>query len=152
MCGFLNLANGGCKPQQAVRKLLLGDGERREQAHAVLGGEDDETVVEGLCLDVGRLAALDREAEHETEPGDVLYAGDFFQFGGEPGTLLFDGLKEGVVDLLKHAECACTGDGVAAEGGAMRAGRQNLGCLRAHERCADGKAVAEALGGGDEVG
>ena len=47
MCGFLNLANGGCKPQQAVRKLLLGDGERREQAHAVLGGEDDETVV---CL------------------------------------------------------------------------------------------------------
>ena len=55
MCGFLNLANGGCKPQQAVRKLLLGDGERREQAHAVLGGEDDETVVEGLCLDVGIL-------------------------------------------------------------------------------------------------
>ena len=57
--GLLNRLDGGCKPQQPVGELLFGDGERRQKTQAVLGGEDDESVFEGLRLDVGGLAAFD---------------------------------------------------------------------------------------------
>lgn len=57
--GLLNRLDGGSKPQQPVGEFLFGDGERRQKTQAVLGGEDDESVFEGLRLDVGGLAAFD---------------------------------------------------------------------------------------------
>lgn len=137
--------------------LLLGDGQWRHETQSVGTGSDDEQTALAGCLDDGRRVLRKLETEDETAAANLLdqvrealaqgvEAGlEDFGLGGDG--LLQTGVGEAGDDVVGQA----AGEGVAAKGGAVVADLDLLRNVAVDDGGANGEAVAEGLGGGDDV-
>ena len=147
--------------RHAFRDVIGLDVERRRQTdRRAARGEDDEAGLEAGGLDFAELLAkfghelAAKQQAHAAHVGeDVQLVVQLLQGGLEEFAARFHLFKElGLGNLGEHGFANGAGEGVAAEGGAVRARLEVLGDLFRRKDATDGDAAREALGGGDDVG
>ena len=94
---------------------------------------------------------IQHHPEHQPAPADLGDTGDLRSCVDKQLPLAAHLGEEVLVDGLKHGPRGGAGDGVAAEGGAVRARGKQLRCLATGDGRADGQSPAQPFGHGDHV-
>ena len=94
---------------------------------------------------------IQHHPEHQPAPADLGDTGDLRSCVAKQLPLAAHLGEEVLVDGPKHGPRGGAGDGVAAEGRAVRARGEQLGRLAAGDGRADGQSPAQAFGHGDHV-
>lgn len=127
----------------ACFQVFPGNIERREEADFSLAVSTTTPFSRSLGTRV--FTSFRLNAPHEAHAGHRLYSFGTGQLLFYVLPLFFDILQQGIIDPGKDGQGAGTGNGVAAECGAMGAGGVDAGGFMVEEGGAQGKAAANSF-------